>query len=49
MVLILRDVEGCSTEEVCNALGFQETNARVLLHRARARVRSALGPYLEGA
>jgi RNA polymerase sigma-70 factor (ECF subfamily) len=47
MVLILRDVEGCSTEEVCNALGFQETNARVLLHRARARVRSALGPYLE--
>lgn len=49
MVLILRDVEGRSTEEVCHALGFQETNARVLLHRARARVRAALAPYLEGA
>lgn len=48
LVLILRDVEGCSTEEVCNALGFQETNARVLLHRARARVRTALEPYLKG-
>jgi RNA polymerase sigma-70 factor (ECF subfamily) len=49
LVLILRDVEGCSTEEVCNALGFQETNTRVLLHRARAKVRAALEPYLEGA
>jgi RNA polymerase sigma-70 factor, ECF subfamily len=49
LVLILRDVEGCSTEEVCNALGFQETNIRVLLHRARAKVRAALEPYLEGA
>ena len=48
LVLILRDVEGCSTEEVCNALGFQETNARVLLHRARGKVRRALEPYLEG-
>ena len=48
LVLILRDVEGCSTEEVCNALGFQETNTRVLLHRARAKVRSALEPYLKG-
>jgi RNA polymerase sigma-70 factor, ECF subfamily len=49
LVLILRDVEGCSTEEVCNALGFQETNVRVLLHRARAKVRVALEPYLGGA
>ena len=48
LVLILRDVEGCSTEEVCNALGLQETNTRVLLHRARVKVRSALEPYLEG-
>jgi len=46
LVLVLRDVEGCSTEEVCNALGFQETNTRVLLHRARAKVRAALEPYL---
>ena len=49
LVLILRDVEGCSTQEVCHALGFQETNVRVLLHRARANVRVALEPYLEGA
>ena len=49
LVLILRDVEGCSTEEVCNALGFQETNTRVLLHRARVKVRAALEPYLKGA
>ena len=48
LVLILRDVEGCSTEEVCNALGFHETNSRVLLHRARAKVRAALEPYLKG-
>jgi RNA polymerase sigma-70 factor (ECF subfamily) len=49
LVLTLRDIEGCSTEEVCNALGIRETNGRVLLHRARARVRAALEPYLGGA
>lgn len=48
IVLTLRDLEGCSTEEVCNVLGIRETNGRVLLHRARARVRAALEPYLEG-
>lgn len=49
LVLILRDVEGCSTKEVGNALGFQDINTRVLLHRARAKVRVALRPYLDGA
>jgi RNA polymerase sigma-70 factor (ECF subfamily) len=49
LVLILRDVEGRSTQEVCHALGFQETNVRVLLHRARANVRVAFEPYLKGA
>ena len=49
LVLILRDVEGRSTQEVCQALGFQETNVRVLLHRARGTVRVALEPYLKGA
>ena len=48
-VLWLRDVEGWSSEEVCNALAIHETNQRVLLHRARSRVRAALEPYLEGA
>ena len=49
VVLWLRDVEGWSSDEVCNALAIQETNQRVRLHRARSRVRAALEPYLEGA
>ena len=49
VVLWLRDVEGWSSEEVCNALAIQETNQRVLLHRARSRVRPALERYFEGA
>ena len=48
IVLTLRDVEGRSSEEVCNILGIRETNQRVLLHRARSRVRAALRHYLEG-
>jgi RNA polymerase sigma-70 factor (ECF subfamily) len=49
IVLWLRDVEGWPSEDVCNALAIQETNQRVLLHRARSRVRAALEPYFEGA
>jgi RNA polymerase sigma-70 factor (ECF subfamily) len=45
-VISLRDVEGWSSEEVRNALDVSEVNQRVLLHRARARVRSALEAYL---
>jgi RNA polymerase sigma-70 factor, ECF subfamily len=45
-VISLRDVEGWSSEEVRNALDISEVNQRVLLHRARARVRRALGDYL---
>jgi RNA polymerase sigma-70 factor (ECF subfamily) len=48
-VLTLRDVEEWSSVEVCNALGLTETNQRVLLHRARARVRRALEVYFEDA
>jgi RNA polymerase sigma-70 factor (ECF subfamily) len=47
-VITLRDVEGWSSAEVCNALGITETNQRVLLHRARSKVRSALELYLGG-
>jgi RNA polymerase sigma-70 factor (ECF subfamily) len=45
-VLRLRDVLGWSSEEVRNALDLSETNQRVLLHRARSRVRRALEGYL---
>jgi RNA polymerase sigma-70 factor (ECF subfamily) len=48
-VITLRDVEGWSAEEVCNALTLTETNQRVLLHRARSAVRAALEKYLEDA
>lgn len=45
-VIRLRDIEGWSAEEVCNALELTETNQRVLLHRARSKVRAALERHL---
>ena len=45
-VITLRDVHGLSSEEVRNALDLTETNQRVLLHRARAKVRGALEEYM---
>jgi RNA polymerase sigma-70 factor, ECF subfamily len=41
-VIVLRDVEGWESEEVCRSLGLSEVNQRVLLHRARSKVRAAL-------
>jgi RNA polymerase sigma-70 factor (ECF subfamily) len=48
-VVSLRDIEGWSSEEVCNALDVTETNQRVLLHRGRSRLRAALESYLQEA
>jgi RNA polymerase sigma-70 factor, ECF subfamily len=47
-VITLRDITGCSAEEVCEALQISAGNQRVLLHRARSRVRSALEEHLDG-
>jgi RNA polymerase sigma-70 factor (ECF subfamily) len=46
-VITLRDVEGLSGEEVCELLDLSQANQRVLLHRARSRVRANLESYLE--
>jgi RNA polymerase sigma-70 factor, ECF subfamily len=46
-VITLRDLEGWSSEEVCNVLSISESNQRVLLHRARSKVRRALEQYLD--
>jgi RNA polymerase sigma-70 factor (ECF subfamily) len=46
-VITMRDVLGLSSEEVRNALEVSETNQRVLLHRARSKVRAALEEHFE--
>jgi RNA polymerase sigma-70 factor, ECF subfamily len=46
-VITLRDVGGWDAEEVCEVLDLTDGNQRVLLHRARSRVRAALEDYLE--
>jgi RNA polymerase sigma-70 factor, ECF subfamily len=45
-VILLRDVDGWTPMEVSDALGITDGNQRVLLHRARSRVRAALETYL---
>lgn len=47
-VILLRDLHGLTAEETCAMLGISAANQRVLLHRARTKLRIALGPYLNG-
>jgi RNA polymerase sigma-70 factor, ECF subfamily len=49
IVITMRDVEGFDADEVCDALEISEANQRVLLHRARSKVRRALEEYLDEA
>jgi RNA polymerase sigma-70 factor (ECF subfamily) len=49
LVITMRDIAGLSSEEVRNALDLSETNQRVLLHRARSKVRAALEDYFADA
>lgn len=44
-IVVMRDALGWSSEEVCNILEIAETHQRVLLHRARARLRAMLETY----
>jgi RNA polymerase sigma-70 factor, ECF subfamily len=46
-ILVLNDIEGWASREVCNVFNLTETNQRVLLHRARSKVRQALECYFE--
>lgn len=48
LVMALRDVQGMETPEICELLDITENNARVLLHRARAKVRNLLEDYYRG-
>ncbi len=47
-VVVLRDVEGMSSAEVCEVLAISEANQRVLLHRGRSRLRQVLETELGG-
>jgi len=46
VVLDLRDVQGFSSTEVCDLLELTEANQRVLLHRARSKMRTVLEEHL---
>jgi len=48
IVVTLRDVEGLSSEEVCDLLHISAENQRVLLHRGRTRLRQSLESYQDG-
>ena len=47
-ILTLRDMEGMSMEEICKILDITESNSRVLLHRARARIWQVIEKFENG-
>jgi len=47
-VVILRDVEGLSSQEVCGLLGIAAGNQRILLHRGRSRLRAVVEAKMAG-
>jgi RNA polymerase sigma-70 factor, ECF subfamily len=47
-VITMRDIAGCSSQEVCDLLEISPENQRVLLHRARSKVRSAIESHIDG-
>jgi len=47
-VIILRDMEGTEAEEACALLGISAENQRVLLHRARGRIRKTIDALVAG-
>jgi RNA polymerase sigma-70 factor (ECF subfamily) len=48
LVVVLRDIEGLDADEVCDILEISESNQRVLLHRGRSAIRTALEEYIDG-
>ena len=48
-VVTLRDIEGLTSDEVCGVLDISESNQRVLLHRARSRLRQAIETEFGGS
>jgi RNA polymerase sigma-70 factor (ECF subfamily) len=46
-VVLLRDVEGLSTDQVCSVLAISNANLRVLLHRGRSRLRQLIEDELK--
>lgn len=47
--MLLRDVEGLSSEEACDVLGIGPGNQRILLHRGRAGLREMLAADMRHA
>jgi RNA polymerase sigma-70 factor (ECF subfamily) len=47
-VIVLRDMEGREAEEACALLGISAENQRVLLHRARGRIRKTIDALVDG-